>query len=91
MKVKMVTMARKKQSEFSYSVHFEESPDGGFVALVPSLPGCHSQGETLEETEQDIKEGIALYLESLAAHREPIPVEGRSLQGRVTVPISVAA
>jgi len=57
------------------------------VAFVPSLPGCHTQGETLEEAERNVKEAIGLYLESLSAHGEPIPVEGPSFQGRVTVPV----
>jgi len=45
------------------------------VASVPALPGCHTQGETLEETEHNVKEAIALYLESLADHGEAIPEE----------------
>jgi predicted RNase H-like HicB family nuclease len=61
------------------------------VAFVPALPGCHTQGETLEEAEQNVAEAIAVYFESLAAHNEPIPIEGRSFQGRVTVPVSMPA
>lgn len=71
---------------FSYSVFYEEAPEGGYVASVPALSGCHTQGETLEEAERNVIEAIALYLESLAAHGEPIPHERRSFQGRVTVP-----
>ncbi len=37
------------------------------MASVPALPGCHTQGETLEEAERNVKEAVALYLESLAA------------------------
>jgi predicted RNase H-like HicB family nuclease len=70
----------------SYSVHYEQAPEGGYVALVPPLPGCHTQGEALEETERNVKDAIALYLESLAAHGQAIPEERRSFQGRVTVP-----
>jgi predicted RNase H-like HicB family nuclease len=76
---------------YSYSVFYEQSADGGYVAFVPALPGCHTQGESLEETEGNVKEAIALYLESLTAHGEEIPEEGRSFQGRVTVPISIPA
>jgi predicted RNase H-like HicB family nuclease len=72
---------------FSYSVFYEQASEGGYVAFVPALPGCHTQGETVEETERNVKEAIALYLESLAAHGEAIPEEGRSFQGRVTVPV----
>jgi len=79
-------MKRRPSKNFSYSVYYEQAPEGGFVAFVPALPGCHTQGETLEETESNVKEAIALYLDSLLAHGETIPEEGRSFQGRVTVP-----
>ena len=82
----MKVMKRKVPKNISYSVYYEQAPEGGYVAFVPALPGCHTQGETLEETERNIKEAIALYLESLAAHGEAIPEERRSFQGRVTVP-----
>ena len=82
----MKAMARKHTKTLSYSVFYERVPEGGYVAFVPVLPGCHTQGETLEETESNVAEAIALYLESLAAHGEPIPEEGRSFQGKVTVP-----
>jgi predicted RNase H-like HicB family nuclease len=75
----------------SYSVFYEKDSEGGFVAFVPFLPGCHTQGDTLEETERNVKEAIALYLESLSPHKEPIPIEGSSFQGRVTVPVSIPA
>lgn len=60
------------------------------MALVPALPGCHTQGDTLQETESDINEAIELYLDSLAAHGEAIPGEGRPFQGGATVPASVS-
>jgi predicted RNase H-like HicB family nuclease len=87
----MKGMKRKISRDFSYSVFYEQAAEGGYVAFVPALPGCHTQGETLEETERNVKEAIAVYLESLVAHGEVIPEEGQSFQGRVTVPISVPA
>ena len=50
-----------------YRVLIEPDEDGVFVAEVPSLPGCISQGQTREQAIENIKEAIALYLESLAA------------------------
>jgi predicted RNase H-like HicB family nuclease len=82
---------KTNRGTLSYSVFYEEAPEGGYAVFVPALPGCHTQGETLEEAEQNVAEAIALYLESLEAHNEPIPQEGRSFQGRVTVPVSVPA
>jgi predicted RNase H-like HicB family nuclease len=44
-------------------VVFEPSDEGGYTAYVPALPGCISEGDTLEEARQNIREAIALYLE----------------------------
>ena len=41
----------------------EPSDEGGFTALVPSLPGCISEGNTREQALANIKEAIELYLE----------------------------
>jgi predicted RNase H-like HicB family nuclease len=82
----MKGMKSRVPKSVSYSVYYEQAPEGGYVAFVPALPGCHTQGDTLEETERNVKEAIAVYLESLVAHGEAIPEERRSFQGRVTVP-----
>lgn len=47
--------------------------DGFWVAEVPSLPGCISQGETRDEALINIKEAIRLYIEVLQADGLPIP------------------
>lgn len=71
--------------KISFSVIYEEAPEGGYIAFVPTLRGCHSQGETIEETEKNIQESIELYLQSLKDHGEEIPKETRVLQGKVEV------
>ncbi len=87
----MNVMALTTSRVFAYSVFYEQAAEGGYVASVPALPGCHTQGQTLEEAERHVKEAIALYLESLADHGEAIPEEGPSFQGRVTVPLRIPA
>jgi predicted RNase H-like HicB family nuclease len=82
---------KKIRKSFSYSVYYEAVREGGFVAFVPALPGCHTQGETLDEAERNVKEAIRLYVESLVEHGEPIPEEEKSFQGRVTAPLSLPA
>jgi predicted RNase H-like HicB family nuclease len=47
--------------------------DGGYWASCPSLPGCYSQGETWEETVDNIKEAIELYIEDVRANGEEVP------------------
>jgi antitoxin HicB len=56
-----------------YRVLIEPDEDGVFVAEVPALPGCLSQGRTRAEAIANIKEAIAAYLESLKIHSEPTP------------------
>lgn len=56
-----------------YRALIEQDEDGVFIAEVPALPGCISQGQTRSEAVENIKEAIALYLESLEAHGDPVP------------------
>jgi antitoxin HicB len=56
-----------------FRVLIEVDEDGVFVAEVPSLPGCISQGNTRSEALSNVMEAITGYLESLRAHDDPIP------------------
>jgi predicted RNase H-like HicB family nuclease len=55
------------------TVLFEAQTDGDYHAMCPALPGCHSEGNTLEETTENIREAMELYLESMIAHGETPP------------------
>ncbi len=46
-----------------FKVVLEPSDEGGYTVYVPSLPGCISEGETVEEALKNIREAIELYLE----------------------------
>jgi predicted RNase H-like HicB family nuclease len=46
-------------------VVFEPSDEGGYTVFVPALPGCISEGDTLDEARENIREAIALYLEPI--------------------------
>lgn len=58
-----------------YKAIFEPQEEGGYTVTVPSLPGCISEGDTYDEALSNIKEAIALYIESLQADGLPIPDE----------------
>ncbi len=49
--------------------------NGEWCASCPSLPGCHSQGETREETLTNIRYAIEAYIEALEADGLPVPEE----------------
>ena len=69
-----------------YNVVFEREEDGGYHAFVPALHGCHSQGDTLDEAVENVREAMEAYIESLKAAGEPMPEEDTFVK-----PIEVAA
>ncbi len=64
-------MIGSKRSTVSLKEHgnlevlLEPDETGGYVAICPSLPGCYSQGETIEEAMENIGEAILLCLEDM--------------------------
>ena len=50
-----------------------EVEDGGYSVSVPALPGCYSQGNTVEDALDRIREAIGLHLWSMQQDGEPIP------------------
>ncbi|MGC8907541.1 MAG: type II toxin-antitoxin system HicB family antitoxin [Desulfomonilaceae bacterium] len=51
----------------------KELGDPGYFAYSPTIPGCFSNGKTIQEAKQNIREAIEQHLESLLAHQEPVP------------------
>jgi len=72
-------------SSRNYNVILEPSPEGGYVAVVPALPGCYSQGDTVEEALKGAREAIELTLEDMEARGEPIPDAAGELVANVAV------
>ena len=64
-----------------FKVLIEKGEDGYFVATVPSLPGCISQGKTEIEAKKNVREAIKLHLEALAEDGTPITSR---IDGKVT-------
>ena len=60
-------------SNIKFRVHIEQDEDGVFVAEVPTLPGCISQGPTRDEALANVQEAMELYIASLEAHGDQIP------------------
>lgn len=66
-------MTWKTERQMRYRVLLQQDEDGVWVAEVPSLPGCVSQGRTREEAVANVREAMAAYLESLDEHGDPVP------------------
>ena len=69
----------------NYRILLRKEVEGGYTVIVPSLPGCVTYGDTIEEAIEMAKEAIQLYLESLKEHDEEIPTEERTLEYTLTV------
>ena len=63
---------------YSFQIVIEKEPeDEGYYAYSPTIPGCFSNGKTIEDAKRSIREAIQQHLESLRAHAQPIPQEDR--------------
>lgn len=70
-----------------YTVLLRKGNESGYIATVPALPGCVSQGHTRREVLKNVKEAISVYLEALLEDGLPVPVEA----GRELVEVQVTA
>lgn len=64
---------RRRNITRRFTVIFDKEGQGGYHVFCPTLPGCHTQGETVEEGIGNIREAIQLYAESLIEDGLPIP------------------
>jgi antitoxin HicB len=62
----------------NYTVILEKEADGGYVAMIPALPGCVSQGDTREEALRNIQEAAELYVEDCREAGDTVPVEAET-------------
>ncbi|MEK7521482.1 MAG: type II toxin-antitoxin system HicB family antitoxin [Patescibacteria group bacterium] len=62
-------MKRKNAKVLKFKTLIEQDEDGFFMASVPAIPGCHTQGDTYEEAIKNVQEAIELCLE--AAEDDP--------------------
>ena len=69
----------------TYRIVLREEPEGGYTVIVPSLPGCVSYGETIEEAKKMAREAIELYIENLKEHGEKIPSDDKTLEYTLTL------
>jgi len=73
---------------YDFQVMLEPDEEGGgYVVSCPALPGCYSQGDTVDEALENIKEAILLCLGDMQAQDQPIPDMSRTLVSSVAVAV----
>jgi len=68
-----------------YTILYHRAEEGGYWIEVPALPGCYSQGETMEDAIINIKEAIELHLAALKEESLEIPVDKDIVIGRIGI------
>lgn len=76
-----------KAKVMQFNVIFRPETEGGFTAIVPSLPGCISYGKTLPQAREMVQDAISGYLASLKKHRQKAPSD----EGSFVTLLSVGA
>jgi predicted RNase H-like HicB family nuclease len=71
-----------------YTILIHQAEEGGFWSEVPVLPGCYSQGESIDETLHNTKEAIEAHLLALREDQIVAPVEESLFIGRVQVEVA---
>ena len=63
---------------YSFQIVIEKEPeDDGYYAYTPNVPGCFSNGKTIEEAKRNIREAVEQHLATLLAHGQAVPQEDR--------------
>ena len=81
---------RHPMSEHRYTVLFEPAEEGGYVVTCPALPGLVTEGDTLDEAREMVRDAIRGYLESLAKDGLPIPEDIKLTADPVKEEVAVA-
>ncbi|MCT8337601.1 type II toxin-antitoxin system HicB family antitoxin [Methanoculleus sp. Afa-1] len=71
----------------NYQIFLRKEPEGGYTVIVPSLPGCVTYGETVDEAIAMAREAIELYIEGMLARGEEVPTEEGLLEYTLTVEV----
>lgn len=69
----------------TYKIMLNKEPEGGYTVIVPTLPGCITYGENVDEAILMAKEAIALYIEELKERGENIPDDSNTLEYSLNV------
>ncbi len=75
-----------KRGKLRFAIDVLPEEDGhGYFVVVPALPGCFSQGKTVEQALKNVKVAIALHVRELKKSGEPIPSQERTFHTVVEI------
>ena len=83
-----------RTKDYAFTILFQPAEEGGYVATCPALPGLVTEGDSLEEAREMVKDAIRAYLESLRIDGLPIPQDKEialdPVKEKISVPLDAA-
>ena len=76
------------KTRYHYNVTLRPEPEGGYIALVPALPGCVTHGRTSRRAREMARDAISGDIASLHKHKDPIPTDDNTLVASLDVEYS---
>lgn len=73
---------------YTFKIHLHKEEGGGFTAIVPTLPGCITYGEDIDEAIAMAREAIALYVEELQERGEIVPDDTDTLEYSINLAVA---
>ncbi len=73
----------------NYRILLRKEPEGGYTVTVPSLEGCVTHGENIDDSIKNAREAIELFVETLKEFNEPIPTEDDVLEYTLSLEANV--
>jgi predicted RNase H-like HicB family nuclease len=85
-------MSQAALNVYQFTIIIERQYEGEYLVSVPDLPGCYTEGRTLEEAREMAGDAIRAYCANMLKHGEPIPVEPTEEQfvGRLSITLEPA-
>jgi len=74
-----------KKNQLQFYTIYKKEPEGGYTAMVPSLPGCVSYGDTMEDAKSMIADAIKGYLKSVKKQKQRIHSDEEIMAGMIVV------
>lgn len=74
-------------SNYTYQVVFERDEDGGYAVMCPAIAGCISQGDTIEQATENIRDAIMLCITDMRSRGEAIPTPTEVTTGSVAIAV----
>jgi predicted RNase H-like HicB family nuclease len=75
--------------ELTYRIILEPGDEGGYVVIVPALPGCFTQGATVEQALERAREAIEVHVAGLIKSGDPVPEGDASPKESIDVPVTI--